>query len=236
MEISQTGGSGELIVGVTDILNGTNGLFLYDNHGVLGEMAVTSGVTSVSNSDGTLTISPTTGAVVASLNLAHANTWTANQTIFGATFSLNDSILQFQYEPFPTVPTLALVATSTGNVTLGIHSVKVTFITAQGETAGSNASGSVFADSTHKQLSVTNIPTGSAMVTGRNIYMTKAGGSIYYKLGSGTTIANNIATTFTINVADASLSATVAPIYNTTSGQIWLDGTQRGQLPGFSAD
>lgn len=35
---------------------------------------------SVSNSDGTLTISPTTGAVVASLNTAHSNTWTAAQT------------------------------------------------------------------------------------------------------------------------------------------------------------
>lgn len=35
---------------------------------------------SVSNSDGTLTISPTTGAVVASLALGHANTWTAKQT------------------------------------------------------------------------------------------------------------------------------------------------------------
>jgi len=37
-------------------------------------------VTSVSNSDSTLTISPTTGAVVASLNLAHANTWVGAQT------------------------------------------------------------------------------------------------------------------------------------------------------------
>ncbi|MHB8710432.1 MAG: immunoglobulin-like domain-containing protein [Minisyncoccota bacterium] len=37
-------------------------------------------VSSVSNSDGTLTISPTTGAVVSSLNLSHANTWTALQT------------------------------------------------------------------------------------------------------------------------------------------------------------
>jgi hypothetical protein len=38
-------------------------------------------VTSVSNSDGTLTISPTTGAVVGSLNLGNANTWTAPQTM-----------------------------------------------------------------------------------------------------------------------------------------------------------
>jgi hypothetical protein len=37
-------------------------------------------VSGVSNSDGTLTISPTTGAVVASLALGHANTWTAVQT------------------------------------------------------------------------------------------------------------------------------------------------------------
>lgn len=46
--------------------------------------AVSSGgaVSSVANSDATLTISPTTGSVVASLNLGHANTWTANQ-VFG---------------------------------------------------------------------------------------------------------------------------------------------------------
>ncbi len=37
-------------------------------------------VSSVSNSDGTLTITPTSGNVVASVNLAHANTWTATQT------------------------------------------------------------------------------------------------------------------------------------------------------------
>ncbi len=37
-------------------------------------------VSSVANSDGTLTISPTTGSVVASLALTHANTWSANQT------------------------------------------------------------------------------------------------------------------------------------------------------------
>lgn len=39
-------------------------------------------VSSVSNADGTLTISPTTGSVVSSINLAHANTWTAATTTF----------------------------------------------------------------------------------------------------------------------------------------------------------
>ena len=37
-------------------------------------------LTSVTNSDGTLTISPNTGAVVASLALGNANTWTGAQT------------------------------------------------------------------------------------------------------------------------------------------------------------
>lgn len=40
-------------------------------------------VSSVSNSDSTLTVSPTSGAVVASLNLGHANTWSAKQTFSG---------------------------------------------------------------------------------------------------------------------------------------------------------
>jgi PKD repeat protein len=37
-------------------------------------------VSSVANVDGTLSISPNTGDVIASLNLGHANTWTAAQT------------------------------------------------------------------------------------------------------------------------------------------------------------
>jgi hypothetical protein len=43
-------------------------------------------VSSVSNSDGTLTITPTTGAVIASLALSHANTW-ANQTLASPVFT-----------------------------------------------------------------------------------------------------------------------------------------------------
>lgn len=56
-------------------------------------------VSSVSNSDGTLTISPTTAAVIASLALGHANTWTGKQTqpapIFTGTTSAgaNDSVM-----------------------------------------------------------------------------------------------------------------------------------------------
>lgn len=45
-------------------------------------------VSSVANSDSTLTISPTTGSVIASLNLGHANTWTAIQTHNNSTIKL----------------------------------------------------------------------------------------------------------------------------------------------------
>lgn len=49
-------------------------------------------VTSVSNTDGTLTISPTTGNVIASLNVNHINTWTALQT-FGNNISMGGAQL-----------------------------------------------------------------------------------------------------------------------------------------------
>ena len=48
-------------------------------------------VQSVSNSDSSLTISPTTGAVVASLNLANPNTWTGLQTFGNASSTLFSS-------------------------------------------------------------------------------------------------------------------------------------------------
>lgn len=39
------------------------------------------GVLSVTNSDGTLMVTPTAGDVLASLNLGHANTWTEDQSV-----------------------------------------------------------------------------------------------------------------------------------------------------------
>ncbi|HWC57372.1 MAG TPA: tail fiber domain-containing protein, partial [Candidatus Paceibacterota bacterium] len=70
--IKTSGGTGALSIATagTDYLTPT------------GSGALLTGIpTSVTNSDGTLTISPTTGSVVASLNLANANTWTAQQAI-----------------------------------------------------------------------------------------------------------------------------------------------------------
>lgn len=141
---------------------------------------------------------------------------------------LAKSSLNFTYETAPGIPTIALVTTSTGNCTNGGHRVKVTFVTAAGETEASAQSASVTVDNTHKQISLTGIPTGTAgVVTGRNIYMSKASGSGFFRLGAGTTIADNTTTTLTINIADGSLNAATAPTNNTTSGAIFAAGTKR---------
>lgn len=63
-------------------------------NGTYGQVGGSGGgaVSAVSNSDGTLTISPTTGAVVASLALGHANTWTGTQTMQNLTLAAGPTI------------------------------------------------------------------------------------------------------------------------------------------------
>tara|TARA_R110000868_G_scaffold273921_2_gene533158 strand:+ start:530 stop:1507 length:978 start_codon:yes stop_codon:yes gene_type:complete len=77
-----------------------------------------------------------------------------------------------------TVPTLA-ENTAAGNVTIGNHKVKVTFLTAEGETEPGSASSAV-ACAGSKKIDLTAIPVvlsgdGGLFVTGRNIYMNAAG-------------------------------------------------------------
>jgi hypothetical protein len=73
------GGTGTSTVPAANrlLLSDANGNWEYFSTSTLG---IVSGVSSVSNADGTLTITPTSGNVVASLNLANANTWSGPQT------------------------------------------------------------------------------------------------------------------------------------------------------------
>lgn len=61
---------------------------LFATSGVISAVSCGGGgaVSSVVNSDGTLTISPTTGSVIASLALGHTNTWTGVQTLNSPVF------------------------------------------------------------------------------------------------------------------------------------------------------
>jgi len=123
---------------------------------------------------------------------------------------------EMNFELPPSAPTAALATTPiAGNVDNGAHRYGVSFQTADGETDLGTATAPVtVADKTvNGQVSLTAIPLGGAMTTARKLYRTLAGGSAYYLL---TTISNNTATTYTDNIADASLGAQ-APTVNTTS-------------------
>lgn len=115
----------------------------------------------------------------------------------------------------PSSFTAALAATPiAGNVNAGAHRYLATFVTADGETqAGGISSAVTVVDSAvNGKVELSAIPLGGSLVTARKIYRTTAGGSTYLLL---TTLANNTATTYTDNIADASLGAQ-APTVNTT--------------------
>lgn len=118
-------------------------------------------------------------------------------------------------EPAPGLITVALASPAVaGNVTAGAHRYLATFVTADGETEAGQISAAVtVADAAvNGKIELTGIPIGGALVTSRKIYRTAAGGTAYLLLA---TIANNTATTYTDNIADASLGAG-APTTNTT--------------------
>ena len=108
------------------------------------------------------------------------------------------------------------VGTGSSGVLTGAYQYLVTFTTAAGETTAGPASAIVNPSS--QQVALTNIPLGytGSGVTGRNIYRTLAGGTVYYLLHS---IADNTTTTYTDNTADGSLGSQQPPA-TSTAGSI----------------
>ena len=104
----------------------------------------------------------------------------------------------------PTAPTTALQTTAAGVMTVGAHTVAITYVTPQGETTIGAAGAARTVDSTHNKIDLTLIPLDPyGLAIGRNVYVTKAGTTTpFFKVG---TIADNITRAFTIDVADANL-------------------------------
>ena len=128
-----------------------------------------------------------------------------------------------QYDPQGTVaapttaPTAALVAVA-GLIDNGTHAYVKTDVTALGESLPSAVSNVVTTStSSNGQVSLTTVAVGSTGVTSRKIYRSKAGTGATGPFYLLTTLANNTATTFTDNVADASLGA-VAPTVGAQNG------------------
>jgi len=116
-----------------------------------------------------------------------------------------------------TTPTVALAGAGAGNLTNGVYYYKISYVTSVGETEPSSASALVtVADATTDgQVALTAIPTSTdTRVIKRRIYRTLVDETaIYHKVAD---ISDNSTTTYTDNIADASLGE--PPIINTTSG------------------
>jgi hypothetical protein len=112
----------------------------------------------------------------------------------------------------PGAPTAAVLTTA-GNLN-GRYRYKVTFVTANGETGPGTPTPEV--NPVNQQVSLTAIPVGPAAVTARRIYRlnNSVGTDQFYKLV--TTLADNTTTSYTDNIADASLGARKAGV-NTTA-------------------
>lgn len=119
-------------------------------------------------------------------------------------------------EPPPGVITVAIASPAApGNVNAGAHRYLATFMTADGETQAGPVSAAVTVvdAAVNGKVTLTSIQIGSGLTTARKLYRTAAGGTHYLLLA---TIANNTDTTYTDNIADASLGAE-APTVNTTT-------------------
>lgn len=106
----------------------------------------------------------------------------------------------------PTALTAALAGGGAGNLSAGNYSYKVSYISTLGETAIGTISNTinVTAPGSNGKMALSAIPiSGSGTVTARNIYRTISGGSQYFFLHQ---IADNSTTTYTDNIADASLT------------------------------
>lgn len=104
--------------------------------------------------------------------------------------------------PDPGVPTAPVAALGAAGVLAGLYEYRVTFVTAAGETLASGDSNPISPSS--QQVSLTAIPVGGPGTTARRIYRDKNGAGDYRRV---TEISNNTTTTYTDNIADATVSA-----------------------------
>jgi len=158
-------------------------------------------------------------------NLGAVNVYSANGiTIhYGADILLKEGgDIKFTSVTKPIACVATLVTTSTGNVDAGTHKYTITYINDSGETELGAVSNTITTDATHKQVTLSKIPVSTSIsVTSRKIYRTKAGADEYYLLA---TIADNTTTTYTDNIADASLTGVDATYRgNNSFGKIIID-------------
>jgi len=195
----------------------------------------------VSNSDGTVTISPTTGAVVASLALSHANTWGATQT-FGTNISIGgvtptgatgSNLLVFATSPVLTTPNLgtpSAVTLTNGTGLLTTRTISQQFGTPGGSAISTGvlgyvrwpyactglASWSITVDAGTATVKTWKIASGTAIPTVSNSISTSG-----VSISSGTNVTSATVTDFT------TVATTAGDIFGisliTVSGVGWIN-------------
>jgi fibronectin-binding autotransporter adhesin len=190
-------------------------------------------VSSVSNGDGTLTITPTTGAVVAVLALGHANTWTAAQT-----FTNNDLLLLGSSSG---VTTLASANSGASNFTLTFPAVTSTVavlgVANQTFTATETFSGTLNVSGTFQlggnAFSTTAALAVTAGTTGQLAYWSSgtaiAGENIVSALTAGQGIAITGTTNATIAVSFSKITNTLASNVTIPTAGTYVDGPSVAQ-------
>jgi len=187
-----------------------------------------SDVTSVSNSDGTLTVSPTTGAVTASLALGHANTWTGQQTfvapILGTPASGNGSNItnvnaaQLNGATFASPGAIGGTTPGTGAFTSLTSTGAHTAFSGTAPTSGGSASQCYFASSTSVYGYCWGIGAPTFSAAKGTLYLDNSGGVPYYNSSGSTTWT-------AIGAAGTIVSGTTALSGGTSTGVLSGDGS-----------
>jgi hypothetical protein len=197
-------------------------------------------VSSVSNSDSTLTVSPTTGAVVASLNLGHANTWTAAQTFTDSDFLLKGSTSGAMTLKAPAVASSYVMTFPATTDTVAVLGTAQTFTAAQtftnsdflllGSSTGATTFTSTNASSTNYTLSFPAVTSTVAVLSGVNQTFTANetfSGTVNHTGGfqvNGNTMTFPAASVTLASLGNASLQANPTAPTGTSSGALTMMG------------
>lgn len=185
-------------------------------------------VSSVSNSDSSLTISPTTGSVVASINLAHTNAFTAAQSIQSGS-----------------VTAFAVGANGVTNPAFLVDSgilTPVTGLDVQAKSAGSGIALSTISSGTNENMSINAKGTGNIIlqnIASGNVGIASSTPGSLLSVGNTnginfTTATTSFSSTGGINIASGCFAVGGACL--TTGGSGTVGSGTTGQTPYYAAN
>lgn len=164
-------------------------------------------VSSVSNADGTLTISPTTGAVVASLALAHANTWTGLQQFNANASTTALTVSGNSYHSTASLSNFSAFGTTTPAFSNGTGTGQLAQIVAVGGTPGNRTGAYSESGSDPAIMAIAGGETGGSGVDSMGLYAYSNGLSSFSAASSFGVYAENRGATSLSTAINAAIYA-----------------------------